>query len=117
MIKTTRPLSLMNLQKPVRVKKAKEYKFNIPDELLNCLTEKNLENFIEGFSDALRKYMELVKYSREISDVRTGKNTDYVKSRSFTYIDDGTKENKVTIHICPDILHPEMCEGCGDCNK
>lgn len=65
--------------------------------MLNCLTEDNLDNFIEGIGQGLRFYMKVVKYARVGKP--DAKNTDLVKSNSFVFIDDGKQDNKATITV------------------
>ena len=79
------------------MKEPREYKLKIPVAMLNCLTEDNLENFIEGMAQSLRFYMDIVKYARVSKP--DGKNTDLVKNYRYTYIDDSKQEKKAIIRV------------------
>ncbi|MCK9220248.1 MAG: hypothetical protein M0P47_09395 [Bacteroidales bacterium] len=77
------------------MKKPKSYKIKIPKAMLDCITEDNLENFIEGLEDTLRFYVKVVGIAKTISgNMAIGrKNTELVRPLKYTYIGDGKQEN------------------------
>jgi hypothetical protein len=82
----------------------KTTKFKLPAKMLDCLTEDNLENFIEGLSQSLRSYMYLVKSIRDSApkyfpELENVKNSKIFSNREFTYIDDGKQDNSVIIEV------------------
>ena len=79
--------------------KPKEYEIKTLEDIANCVNVSNIENFLEGFSDGLRQYVKLIELSREMlkSNNKKYKNTDLIKYKQLTYIDDKKQDNEIKI--------------------
>ena len=79
--------------------KPNEYKIETLEDIANCVNVSNIENFLEGFSDGLRQYVKLIELGRAMlkSNNKKYKNTDLIKYKQLTYIDDKKQDNEIKI--------------------
>ena len=86
--------------------KPKKYKIETIRDIANVINEKNIDNFLEGFSFSLRKYLKTVDWAKKClrlhslpSKKKMIKNTDYFNFLSFEYIDDAKQKNEIKITL------------------
>jgi len=86
--------------------KPKKYKIKTIRDIANVINEKNIDNFIEGFSYGLKKYLKMVAWAKNYlkkhplpTNRKLTKNTDYFDYPYFEFIDDGKQENEIKIII------------------
>ena len=74
------------------------------NDIFNTINADNVENFIIGFGASLRSYVKIVDLTRDEYrkigiDLSKTKNTDILKQKHLTYIDDDKQENGIIIHL------------------
>ena len=82
--------------------KNKTYELKTIEEIANCVTISNIDNFLEGFGAVLRAYITAIAISRQAlreqgKDDTKLKNTEIVGYKKMTYIDDGKQDNKIEV--------------------
>ena len=82
--------------------KNKTYEIKTIEDIANCLTISNIDNFLEGFGCGLRAYVTAVAISRQAlreqgKDDSKLKNSEIIKYEKMIYIDDGKQENSIEI--------------------
>jgi len=92
--------------------KKKGYELKTVEDIYDCVTPDNLENFLMGFSQMVRNYVAVVTLSRVALDVAgvdhsKKRNTEIVARKTITYIDDGKQDNKLTIEISMPQITPK----------
>jgi len=71
-----------------------KHKIHLPKSMLNCITDENLDNFIEELSQSLKFYLKVVRVAKAVHpEHKDCKNTELVTSKSYTYIDDNKQDN------------------------
>jgi hypothetical protein len=75
---------------------SKKYEINTLDDIINCVTKDNLDNFIIDLKAFLEMYISIDNLGKAImkaEGIETDKPT--LKSKGFTWIDDGKHEYKI----------------------
>lgn len=82
----------------------REYQIKTIDDMLNCVTADNIDNFLEGFKYSMNQYLKAIELYKAVAkanklNIGTFKNTEILQFKGFTYIDDGKQDNSTIIEV------------------
>lgn len=80
----------------------KTYELKTIEDIANCVSVSNIDNFLEGFGAGLRAYITAIALSRQAlreqgKDDNKLKNSEIIGYKKMTYIDDGKQNNKIEV--------------------
>lgn len=81
-----------------------EHEIKTYEDIINCISPDNLENFLEDFREALETYLSVLGVAKVGAqmigmDVSGKRNSEIVEPRGFVWIDDGKHKHKMKIEV------------------